>query len=77
MCAVDVTLNVKNEADALAAALSKGDPEASLHLARLIEADTNGVFQPFAQALAARLRDHLHPALIMSFFAFSERVYNT
>jgi hypothetical protein len=52
-------LNLKHEAEALAYDLSQGDPCASVHLARLIEADVRGVFRPFAEALAARLSDHL------------------
>lgn len=52
-------INIKEEANTLADYLSHGDSCASNYLARLIEADTQGAFQPFAQALTARLRDHL------------------
>jgi hypothetical protein len=52
-------LNLKEEAYALAYYLGKGDACASHYLARLIEADTQGAFQPFAQALAARVREQL------------------
>jgi hypothetical protein len=52
-------LNVKDEAEALASTLSQGNPEASRHLARLIEADTRGAFQPFAEALVARLCNYM------------------
>lgn len=52
-------LNVKEEALTLASNIIDGNLDASHHLARLIEADTKGVFQPFAQAFAARLHDHL------------------
>ena len=52
-------LNIKDEVDLLADCVNRGDPEASHHLARLIEADTMGIFQPFAEALTARLRDEL------------------
>ncbi|MCB0163113.1 MAG: hypothetical protein KDI79_02730 [Anaerolineae bacterium] len=50
-------IDIKTETAALAHELGNGSPQASHHLARLIEADTTGVFQPFAQALAARLRE--------------------
>lgn len=53
-------IDVGQEAEALVNYLLKGDPCASKHLARLIEADNQGAFLPFAEALAARLRDHLH-----------------
>ena len=50
---------LKEDAYAVAYYLSNGDPVASHYLARIIEADTQGAFQPFAQALAARLCDLL------------------
>jgi len=53
------TLNVKEEAESLAYYLTAGNPCASLYLARLIELDNQGTLQPFADALAARLQDHL------------------
>ncbi len=53
-------INLQEETEKLLDCMRKGDPCASIHLARLIEGDTQGVFQPFAEALAARLRDHLH-----------------
>lgn len=52
-------LDLKAEAEALAVELSQGSPCASMHLARLIEVDSRGAFYPFAEALAARLRNHL------------------
>jgi hypothetical protein len=52
-------ISLKSEAQALIDTIHKGDPCASIHLARLIEADAHGVFRPFAEALAARLGDHL------------------
>ena len=55
----DLTINLEEETQALLKCLKAGDPNASHHLARLIEADTRGVFLPFADALSARLRDHL------------------
>jgi hypothetical protein len=57
MCCYDDTqINVKEEAEALVVTLCQGNPEASRHLACLFEADTQGAFQPFAEAVAARLR---------------------
>jgi hypothetical protein len=53
-------IDLKAEAEALVEALQKGDICASHHLARLIEADTMGCLRPFAEALAARLCDHLN-----------------
>lgn len=52
-------INLAEEAQAMVGYLEQGDPCASVHLARLIEADTTGAFRPFAEALAARLSDHL------------------
>ncbi len=51
--------NLKTEAEALVTNLQQGDRCASYHLARIIELDTQGVFEPFAQALTARLRDNI------------------
>jgi hypothetical protein len=53
------TIDMKQEVDEFYRCLSQGDRRASVHLARLIEADTRGTLQPFAEALAARLCDHL------------------
>jgi hypothetical protein len=52
-------VNLSEEAKTMVAYLEQGDPCASVHLARLIEADTQGALRPFAEALAARLSDHL------------------
>lgn len=52
-------INLQEEASIMASYLEQGDPCASVHLARLIESDTQGAFRPFAEALAARLNDHL------------------
>jgi hypothetical protein len=52
-------INLKDEVQALIDTLNQGDTRASVHLARLIESDTQGVFRPFAEVLAARLGDHL------------------
>lgn len=53
-------IDLKQEAEAFIHYLTIGDPCASRHLARLIEADSQGALRPFAEALAARLRDYLH-----------------
>lgn len=52
-------VNLEQEATTMVTYLEQGDPCASVHLARLIEADTLGALRPFAEALAARLNDHL------------------
>jgi hypothetical protein len=52
-------VDVEREARALASDLAAGNPHASVHLARLIEADTGHALQPFAQALAAQVLDLL------------------
>lgn len=52
-------VNLRNETEGLVDCLTRGDPYASVHLARLIEADFGGALRPFAEVLAARLCDHL------------------
>jgi hypothetical protein len=47
------------EARAMIDCMERGDPRASVHLARLMTTDARGTLQPFADALAARLADHL------------------
>ena len=59
MFAETVKIDLHQEAEFLATYLAEGDPCASVHLARLIEADTKGALRPFAEALTARLWDHL------------------
>jgi len=54
-----ITVILAEEAETLIAYLKAGDPCASNCLARLIGADYKGALRPFAQALAARLREHL------------------
>lgn len=54
------SINLRDEIDRLYDCLTRGDTFASVHLARLVEADTKGTLQPFAEALAARLCDHLN-----------------
>ena len=56
----NVAVDLATEVAGLQNCLEKGDPHASIHLARLIEADTKGALQPFAEALTARLTDHLN-----------------
>lgn len=53
------THDLEVETAALLDCIRRGDPQASLHLARLFVADRRGALQPFADALAARLADHL------------------
>lgn len=53
------SVNLREEIEGLLDCLSRGDTFASVHLARLIEADRGGALQPFAEALTARLCDHL------------------
>lgn len=55
----EVTINLQEEVESLFDCLTRGDTRASVHLARVICADTKGALQPFAEALAARLCDHL------------------
>ncbi|HMQ51702.1 MAG TPA: hypothetical protein PKE64_06335 [Anaerolineae bacterium] len=59
MLATTQSISTQREAVSLAECLGYGDPCASYHLARLIKTDAYGVLQPFAQALAARIRDEL------------------
>ena len=53
------SINLRDEVESLYECLTRGDKQASVHLARLIQADSSGALQPFAEALAARLCDHL------------------
>jgi hypothetical protein len=53
------SISLRDEIEGLYDCLSRGDTHASVHLARLIQVDTRGALQPFAEALAARLCDHL------------------
>ena len=52
-------IDLEAEAAALIECMGRGDARASVHLARLMSADTHGTLQPFADVLAARLADHL------------------
>ena len=51
--------NLSTAANTLIHDLEIGDPSASHYLAQIIESDEKGALQPFADALAARLQDHL------------------
>ena len=53
------SINLREEIEALFRCINTGDTQASVHLSRVIEADTKGALQPFAEALTARLCDHL------------------
>jgi hypothetical protein len=52
-------IDARVEAEALIDCMERGDPQASVHLARLMTTDHRGTLQPFADVLAARLSDHL------------------
>ena len=54
------TIHLRQEIDALFDCISRGDPQGSIHLARVLQADTKGALHPFSEALAARLCDHLN-----------------
>jgi hypothetical protein len=53
-------VDLREEVEGLLDCLTRGDTYASVHLARLIQADTKGALIPFAEALSARLSDHLN-----------------
>jgi hypothetical protein len=53
-------INLRDELEGLYDCMICDDIHASVHLARLVEADVKGVLRPFAEALAARLCDHLN-----------------
>jgi hypothetical protein len=53
------SLSTRDEIEGFLDCLDRGDTYASVHLARLVQTDTKGALQPFAEALAARLCDHL------------------
>jgi hypothetical protein len=54
------TINLRQEIDALFDCIARGDPQGSIHLARVIQADIKGTLHPFSEALTARLCDHLN-----------------
>ena len=53
------SINLRDEVEGLFDCLTRGDAYASVHLARLVQADAGSTLRPFADALAARLCDHL------------------
>ena len=53
-------INMKDEIEGLVDCLNRGDTYASVHLARIVEADAKGALRPFAEALTARLCDHIN-----------------
>lgn len=55
----NASIDLREEIEGLFRCINEGDTQASVHLARVIEADTKGALQPFGEALAARLCDHL------------------
>lgn len=60
MITKDTKIDLQEEANKLVYHMNGGEGCASNHLARIIESDNKGAFVPFAEAFAARLRDHLH-----------------
>ena len=74
------SINLQDEIERLVDCLTRGDPYASVHLARLVEADTRGALRPFAEALAARLCDHLNRYAELGetdpYVALEDEVYN-
>jgi len=73
------TIDPMAEAEALIDCMRRGDGRASVHLARLMTTDTRGTLQPFADALAARLCDHLNRwaelGVTSSWSALEDEVY--
>ncbi len=76
---MEESINIQQEAEGLANCLLTGDATASVHLARLIEADTKGALYAFAEVLCARLCDHLDRLAEMGVYdsrtALDETVY--
>ncbi len=74
------SINVRDEIEGLVDCLARGDAYASVHLARLVEADAKGALRPFAEALAARLCDHLSRYAELGesdpYVALEDEVYN-
>jgi hypothetical protein len=75
-----VVVNLRDEVEGLLDCLTRGDAYASVHLARLFEADSFGTLRPFAEALAARLCDHLSRyaeiGVTNPYVALEDEVYN-
>ena len=74
------SINLRDEVESLFDCLTRGDPYASVHLARLVEADIKGALRPFAEALTARLCDHLNRYAELGetdpYVALEDEVYN-
>jgi len=75
-----LSINVRDEIEGLVDCLARGDAYASVHLARLVQADARGALRPFAEALAARLCDHLNRYAELGesdpYVALEDEVYN-
>jgi len=75
-----LTVNLRDEVEGLLDCLTRGDSYASVHLARLIESDTFGALRPFAEAVAARVCDHLSRyaelGITNPYIALEDEVYN-
>ncbi len=59
MPAENYEIDRQAEAKKLLDCMERGDPRASVHLARLFVADDKQALVPFAEVLAGRLTDHL------------------
>jgi hypothetical protein len=59
MAADSHDIDRQDEAKQLLDCMERGDPRASIHLARLFVADDKQALYPFAEVLAGRLTDHL------------------
>ncbi len=74
------SFNVQHAVQGLVDCLARGDAYASVHLARLVETDARGALRPFAEALAARLCDHLNRYAELGqhdpYLALEDEVYN-
>jgi hypothetical protein len=74
------SINLRDETEGLFGCLTRGDAHASVHLARLVEADTRGALRPFSEALAARLCDQLNQYAELGetdpYVALEDEVYN-
>jgi hypothetical protein len=74
------SINVRDEVEGLVDCLTQGDTYASVHLARLVETDARGALRPFAEALTARLCDHLNRYAELGendpYVALEDEVYN-
>ena len=71
---------LRDEIEGMFDCLTRGDVYASVHLARLVQADAGGALRPFSEALAARLCDHLNRYAELGvndpYVALEDEVYN-